>query len=101
MTIFGVDLSVLPVEPVNLRAAFIKWLIKINEPRLKTGKDLLITFDIVKQCPLWKITPMPFRAMSLNKNDLNGSISKSLRGTIKNRGPVGSIGSNSKTGISK
>ena len=90
MTIFGVDLNVLPIEPVNLRSAFIKWLIKVNEPRLRSGQDLMITYEIVKRCPLWKITPMPFRALSLNRRALNKPV-----------GTIGSIASKSGYGISK
>ncbi len=106
MTIYGVDLTALPTEPIDFRTAFVKWLIKINEPRLRVGKDLLITYDIVRRCPLWKVVPMPFRPISLTPEAVSEAVGKPAvlgsaapRGTIKNRAPIGSIGS--KTGIVK
>ena len=90
MTIFGVDLTVLPTKPVDYRAAFIKWLIKVNEPRLRAGNDLLITYDIVKRCPLWRMIPMPFRSLELTKVALRKPV-----------GPKGTISTKSSYGISK
>lgn len=58
----------LDLLPELAREIFIKWLFEVNKPRLLQGLPLLITYPIVKQCPLWKIIPMPYRQIKLNKD---------------------------------
>ena len=64
LTMGGLKLGLLP--PLA-REYFIRWLFEVNRPRLTQGLPLLITYGIIKQCPLWKIIPMPYRNISLTK----------------------------------
>jgi hypothetical protein len=68
LTMGGLKLDLLP--PL-VKEYFIKWIFEINRRRLEQGLPLMITYDIIKQCPLWKIIPMPYRNYSLNKETMS------------------------------
>lgn len=55
---------------------FIEWLVKVNDTRIKQGLPVLITYELIKLCPLWKIVRIPLiRTPAIQ-----------TRGTIKNTG---------------
>jgi hypothetical protein len=89
-TISGIDLSALPTKPTNLRLIFLKWLLYVNRDRLKLGKDLHISYELLKQCPLWAVFPMPFRQLKLTKESLGATTNaKPMIGTSGTTGTVG------------
>jgi hypothetical protein len=63
-TMGGLKLGLLP--PVA-QEYFVRWLFEVNRRRLEGGHDLMVTYDIIKQCPLWKIIPMPYRNTKLTQ----------------------------------
>lgn len=65
LTMGGLKLDLLP--PLA-KEYFIRWLFEVNRPRLVQGLPLLVTYGIIKQCPLWKIIPMPYRNIALTKD---------------------------------
>lgn len=68
-TMGGIKLGLLP--PVA-QEYFVRWLFEVNRRRLEQGLDLMVTYDIIKQCPLWKIIPMPYRNVKLTKEAVAG-----------------------------
>lgn len=65
LTMGGLKLDLLP--PLA-KEFFIRWIFEVNRPRLIQGQPLLVTYGIIKQCPLWKIIPMPYRNIRLTKD---------------------------------
>lgn len=64
LTMGGLKLGLLPAIAQEY---FIRWLFEVNRRRLEQGLDLMVTYDIIKQCPLWKVIPMPYRNIKLTK----------------------------------
>jgi hypothetical protein len=65
LTMGGLKLGLLPPLAQEF---FIRWLFEVNRPRLIQGLPLLVTYGIIKQCPLWKVIPMPYRNIAMNKD---------------------------------
>jgi len=65
LTMGGLKLDLLP--PLA-KEFFVRWIFEVNRPRLLQGLPLLVTYGIIKQCPLWKIIPMPYRNIPLTKD---------------------------------
>lgn len=65
LTMGGLKLELLP--PLA-KEFFIRWLFEVNRPRLIQGLPLLVTYGIIKQCPLWKVIPMPYRNIVMTKD---------------------------------
>ena len=63
----GLKLNLLP--PLA-QEYFIRWLFEVNKPRLSQGLSLLVTYGIIKQCPLWKVIDMPYRNIRMTKETL-------------------------------
>lgn len=57
----------LDLLPDLAKQILIRWLFEVNRRRLEGGQPLMVTYDIIKQCPLWKVIPMPYRTYKLNK----------------------------------
>lgn len=64
LTMGGLRLGLLP--PLA-QEYFVRWLFEVNRRRLEQGHELMVTYDIIKQCPLWKIIPMPYRNIKMTK----------------------------------
>jgi hypothetical protein len=64
LTMGGLHLGLLP--PLA-REYFVRWLFEVNRRRLEQGLELMVTYNIIKQCPLWKIIPMPYRNIKMTK----------------------------------
>jgi hypothetical protein len=56
--------------PDQAKQILVRWLFEVNRRRLEAGQPLLVTYDIVKQCPLWKLIPMPYRNYKLTKDHM-------------------------------
>ena len=76
-SILLINLQQLPRQPVNFAEILLRWLVFVNKSRLEKGEELLVTFDLLKECPIWKVIDMPIKALKLDKGSLN-----------KPRGPV-------------
>jgi hypothetical protein len=68
LTMGGLKLDLLPALA---KEYFIRWLFEVNRPRLIQGLPLLVTYGIIKQCPLWKVIPMPYRNIAMTKDAVN------------------------------
>ncbi len=67
LTMGGLKLGLLP--PLA-QEYFIRWLFEVNRRRLEQGLELMVTYHIIKQCPLWKIIPMPYRNLKMTKEGM-------------------------------
>ena len=66
-----INLQQLPQSPVNFAEILIRWIIFVNKPRIEAGKEILITYDIIKKCPIWKIIKMPIKTLKATRTALN------------------------------
>lgn len=67
-TIGLIDISQLDVQ---MRDVLMKWLLGVNRPRLQQGLPPMITFELVKRCPIWQFINIPYRDVALTKEALN------------------------------
>jgi hypothetical protein len=75
-SILFIDLSELPItNNINFPELLLRWIISVNKSRLEKGLDIIITYDIIKKCPIWKIVGMPIKSIKLDKQSLNKSSS--------------------------
>lgn len=87
---FVLDLDALPVRPVDLKAAVIMWLVKINLDRIKAGLDPIITYDLVMKCPVWQIVKPPITRVELTKDQLFNQPSTKPQPSIGTKSTLGS-----------
>ncbi len=66
-----IDLDSLPRQPIDFREILMRWVIAVNSKRLENGDNPIITFDIIKRCPIWKDFPLKLRKMPLNRQAIN------------------------------
>jgi hypothetical protein len=76
-SILLINLQQLPRQPVNFAEILLRWLVFVNKSRLEKGEEMIITLELLKKCPIWKVIDMPIKALKLDKGSLN-----------KPRGPV-------------
>jgi hypothetical protein len=87
---FFIDLTAIPIKPINYREIFVKWLIIVNKKRLMNGEDIICNYEVIKACPLWSVIPMPFKqgtissvTSTINKQPAKTLSSIGTRSTIK------------------
>lgn len=56
------DLTLLPDEVIK---ALVQYILTVNRRRIEAGQDIVVTYAIVKSCPIWKVVKMPYRTMKL------------------------------------
>lgn len=66
-----IDLDALPTTPVDFKEVLLRWLIAVNKPRIDNGENPIVTFDLIKLCPIWKIVPLKVRKIPLNRSSIN------------------------------
>ena len=66
-----IDLDKLPREPVDFKEVLMRWLIAVNRPRLENGENMIMTFDLIKKCPIWRTIPLPLRKLPLQREAIN------------------------------
>lgn len=76
-SILFINLQQLPRQPINFPEILLRWIIFVNRKRIENGEEILITYEIIKSCPIWKVIEMPITRLNLTKESLN-----------KNKGPV-------------
>lgn len=76
-SILLIDLDQLPKTPINFAEVLIRWIISVNKPRIDKGLDIVITYQIIKQCPIWQVIDMPIKQMRMTQESIN-----------KNKGPT-------------
>ena len=84
------DLDSLPLKPLPFKELFIRWVISVNKKRISKKESILITKEIVLQCPLWKIVKCPLKKMNLTKEGMFNKPKKSV-GTFGTVPTFGSI----------
>ena len=72
-SILLINLQQLPQTPVNFAEILIRWIIFVNRKRIENGDEILITFEIIKMCPIWKVISMPVKNVKLTPESLNKS----------------------------
>lgn len=70
-SILFINLQQLPRHPINFAEILLRWIIHVNRKRIENGEEILMTFDVIKQCPIWKVIDMPIKSLKLNRESLN------------------------------
>jgi len=70
MKLMVLDLDSLPTKPFPFKEVFIRWALTVQESRILFGEDPIFPYELVKRCPLWRITPMPIKTLKLTKEGL-------------------------------
>ena len=92
-SILFINLQQLPRQPVNFPEILLRWIIYVNRKRIENDQEILITYEIIKSCPIWQVIDMPIKNLKLTKESLNKSKGhKKEKKTIK----MGSINKKSK-----
>lgn len=83
------DLNSLPNDPIPFKEAFIKWLIEVNMPRLESGQQPVITYEVIMKCPLWRLVRPPLKRLEMTQEGLFSQ--PKVHGLIGRRTKIGSI----------
>ena len=70
MNIMILDLDNLPVKPFKFKEVFIRWMLQMNEGRIMNGEEPILTYNLAKRCPIWKICKMPIKSAGISKDSL-------------------------------
>lgn len=65
MQLLVIDLNNLPTRPIPFKEIFIRWMLQVNEGRLINGDEPLLSYNLAKRCPIWKLIKMPVRSMTM------------------------------------
>jgi len=87
------DLDSLPSQPLPFKEIFIKWILKVNQPRIEAGEKPLVTVELALKCPLWKAIDPPFISVKLTKEAMFKKPKPTIR-SIGSKPSMGSINSN-------
>lgn len=68
MQLLVVDLDNLPTKPIPFKEVFLKWMLQANEGRIMNGDEPLMTFELARMCPIWKIIKMPVRSVTMSRD---------------------------------
>ena len=68
MQLLVIDLNNLPTKPIPFKEVFIRWLLQINESRLINGDEPLLTYELAKRCPIWKLIKMPVKSVTMSRD---------------------------------
>lgn len=92
-SILFINLQQLPHQPINFAEILLRWIINVNRKRIEKDEEIIITYEIIKSCPIWDVIEMPIKNLKLTKESLNKSV-----GTIPTRKTkkIGSINKKSK-----
>jgi len=92
-SILFINLQQLPRQPVNFPEILLRWIIYVNRKRIENDQEILITYEIIKSCPIWQVIDMPIKNLKLTKESLNKA-----KGPVPTRKTVkmGSINKKSK-----
>lgn len=64
------DLNALPQEPFNFKEVFLRWALQANEANIQRGREPIFPYELIKQCPLWKLVAAPWVSVKLTKEGL-------------------------------
>jgi hypothetical protein len=88
-SMYMLSLDELPVQPVNFREILLRWIIFVNRKRIENGEEIIITYDIIKRCPIWKVlSKMPLKSIKLESKAMNRPVKPV---TVQKYKKVGSI----------
>lgn len=91
-SILAINLQQLPLQPVNFAEILIRWIIFVNKKRIENDQEIIITFEIIKRCPIWKVIQMPINSLKLTPESLNKPIGP---GIMRKTSRIGSINKSS------
>jgi hypothetical protein len=70
---FLIDLQQLPSSPINFAEILLRWIIAANKKRIENDEEIIITFDLIKRCPIWKVINMPVKSIKATPESFNKS----------------------------
>lgn len=70
MQLLVIDLDNLPTKPLPFKEVFIKWMLQANESRLINGEEPILSYELAKMCPLWKLIRMPIRSLTMSREKM-------------------------------
>ena len=70
MQLLVLDLNNLPTKPIPFKEVFIRWMMQANESRIMNGEEPILTYDLAKRCPIWKLIKMPVKSMTMSRDKI-------------------------------
>lgn len=70
MQLLVIDLNNLPTKPIAFKEVFIRWMLQANESRIMNGDEPLLTFELARMCPIWKLIKMPVKSVTMSRDKI-------------------------------
>ena len=70
-SILFINLQQLPKTPINFPEILLRWIINLNKNRIEKNEEIIVTYELIKSCPIWKVIDMPIKSLKLTKESLN------------------------------
>jgi hypothetical protein len=68
MQMLVLDLDNLPVKPIPFKEVFLRWMMQANESRMINGDEPLMTYELARMCPIWKLIKMPIKSLAMTRD---------------------------------
>jgi hypothetical protein len=70
MQLLVIDLNNLPTKPIPFKEVFIRWMLQANESRMINNEEPIMSYELAKMCPIWKIIKMPVRSVTMSRDKI-------------------------------
>jgi hypothetical protein len=68
MQVLVLDLDNLPVKPIPFKEVFLRWMMQANEGRMINGEEPIMTYELARMCPIWKVISMPVKSLAMTRD---------------------------------
>ena len=68
MQMLVLDLDNLPIKPIPFKEIFLRWMMQANEGRMINGEEPLMTYELARLCPIWKVIKMPIKSLAMTRD---------------------------------
>lgn len=65
--ILVLDLDSLPIKPIPFKEVFLRWMMQANETRMINEEEPLMTYELARMCPIWKLIKMPVKSLQMTR----------------------------------
>lgn len=66
-----IDLDKLPNQPISFKELLLRWLIRVNRPRLEQNEKPILTIELIKMCPIWSVVKLSIKKVTADRGTLN------------------------------
>lgn len=67
MRILVLDLDNLPTKPIPFKEVFLRWILQANETRMINDEEPIISYELARMCPIWKLIRMPVKSLQMTR----------------------------------